>query len=351
MKIASIVGARPQFIKAAVIGKAIAKRSEAEEIVIHTGQHYDENMSKIFFDELEIKKPDFNLGVGSASHAVQTAKMLIEIEKVLLDVKPDWVVLYGDTNSTIAGSLAAAKIHIRTAHVEAGLRSFNMRMPEEINRILTDRISNVLFAPTQNAMNLLAKEGLSTNAILSGDVMFDSILFYEKLAEEKYSLEEIIDLNEFYLATVHRAENTDIPERLQNIFEAFSELDAPVVVPLHPRTRKLLDGVKYSDNVKIIEPVSYLKMVLLLKHSKKVLTDSGGLQKEAYFLKKPCVTLRDETEWIETLEGNWNFIVGANKEKILEKIAVNDFAEQSNAFGDGKAGEKIVDELIKRQSK
>ncbi len=348
MKIASIVGARPQFIKAAVIGKALAKRANAEEIVIHTGQHYDENMSKIFFDELEIKKPDFNLGVGSGSHAEQTAKMLIEIEKVLLETKPDWVVLYGDTNSTIAGALAAAKIHMKTAHVEAGLRSFNMRMPEEINRILTDRISNVLFAPTQNAMNLLAKEGLSDNSVLSGDVMFDSILHYEKLAEEKYSLEEITDLREFYLGTVHRAENTDVPARLQNIFEAFSELDAPIIVPLHPRTRKLLDGINYSDNVKIVEPVSYLEMVLLLKNAKKVLTDSGGLQKEAYFLKKPCITLRDETEWIETLEGNWNFIVGADKEKILEKIAVNDFAEQTNAFGDGRAGEKIVTELLER---
>ncbi len=347
MKIASIVGARPQFIKAAVIGKAVAKRNDAEEIVIHTGQHYDENMSKIFFDELEIRKPDFNLGVGSASHAEQTAKMLIEIEKVLLEIKPDWVVLYGDTNSTIAGALAAAKIHMKTAHVEAGLRSFNMRMPEEINRILTDRISNALFAPTQNAMDLLAKEGLSENAYLSGDVMFDSILFYEKLAEEKYSVEEITSLNEFYLATVHRAENTDYPERLQNIFSAFSELDAPVIVPLHPRTKKLLQNIKYSDNVKIIEPVSYLKMVLLLKNAKKVLTDSGGLQKEAYFLKKPCITLRDETEWIETLEGNWNFIVGADKDKILEKIAVTEFAEQSNAFGDGRAGEKIIDYLLR----
>ena len=347
MKIVSIVGARPQFVKAAVIGKALDKFSEVEEIVIHTGQHYDENMSKIFFDELQIKKPDYNLGVGSGSHAEQTGKMLIEIEKVLLDISPDWVVLYGDTNSTIAGALAASKIHLKTAHVEAGLRSFNMRMPEEINRILTDRISTKLFAPTQNAMDLLAKEGLSEHAYLSGDVMFDSILFYEKLAEEKYLLDKITDLNEFYLGTVHRAENTDVPERLQNIFSAFSELDAPIIVPLHPRTKKMLQGIKYSDNVKIIEPVSYLKMVLLLKNAKKVLTDSGGLQKEAYFLKKPCITLRDETEWIETLEGNWNFIVGADKEKILERVAVNEFAEQTNAFGDGRAGEKIVAELLK----
>ena len=346
MKIISVVGARPQFIKAAVVEKAIEKRNDIENILVHTGQHYDENMSRIFFDELEIPRPDYNLEVGSASHAVQTAEIMMRLEKVLAQEDPDWVLVYGDTNSTIGAALTAAKLHIKIAHVEAGLRSFNRLMPEEINRITTDRISNLLFAPTQNAMDLLAKEGLSKNAVLSGDVMFDSILFYEKLAEEKFSLEQITDLKEFYLGTVHRAENTDAPQRLQNIFSAFSELDAPIIVPLHPRTRKLLSGIQYSDNVKILEPVSYLEMVLLLKNSKKVLTDSGGLQKEAYFLKKPCITLRDETEWIETLEGNWNFIVGADKEKILEKVSVQNFAEQTNAFGDGHAGEKIVDELV-----
>ncbi len=346
MKIVTIVGARPQFIKAAVVEKALSKKENVEHILVHTGQHYDENMSAVFFDELQISKPDYNLGVGSGTHAVQTGKMLIDIEKVLLDIRPDWVLLYGDTNSTIAGSLAAAKIHLKTAHVEAGLRSFNMRMPEEINRILTDRISNILFAPTQNAVELLAKEGLTENVIFSGDVMYDSILFYEKLAEEKYSIEDIVNIDEFYLGTVHRPENTDVHDRLQNIFEAFSELDLPIVIPIHPRTKKLLQNIKFSDNVKIIEPVSYLQMVMLLKHSQKVLTDSGGLQKEAYFLKKPCITLRDETEWIETLEGNWNFIVGADKEKILEKVAVNNFEPQTNAFGNGKAGEKIANVLI-----
>lgn len=346
MKIVSIIGARPQFIKAAVVSKEIIKRDGIEEVLVHTGQHYDENMSKVFFDELEIPKPDYNLGVGSASHAVQTGEMLIKIEKVLMDEKPDWVLVYGDTNSTIAGALAATKLHIKIAHVEAGLRSFNKLMPEEINRITTDRISDLLLVPSQNALTLLEKEGLAENSLFVGDVMFDSILFYQKMAEEKSSLQNITDENDFYLATVHRAENTDDKERLQNIFSAFSEMDKPVILPLHPRTRSKLDKIEYNDNVKIIEPVSYLEMILLLKNSSKVLTDSGGLQKEAYFMQKPCITLRDETEWIETLNGNWNFIVGTDKDLILEKISVDTFDEQGEYYGDGKAGEKIVNALL-----
>lgn len=346
MKIVSIIGARPQFIKAAVVSKEIIKRDGIEEVLVHTGQHYDKNMSKVFFDELEIPKPDYNLGVGSASHAVQTGEMLIKIEKVLMDEKPDWVLVYGDTNSTIAGALAATKLHIKIAHVEAGLRSFNKLMPEEINRITTDRISDLLLVPSQNALTLLEKEGLAENSLFVGDVMFDSILFYQKMAEEKSSLQNITDENDFYLATVHRAENTDDKERLQNIFSAFSEMDKPVILPLHPRTRSKLDKIEYNDNVKIIEPVSYLEMILLLKNSSKVLTDSGGLQKEAYFMQKPCITLRDETEWIETLNGNWNFIVGTDKDLILEKISVDTFDEQGEYYGDGKAGEKIVNALL-----
>ena len=347
MKIVSIIGARPQFIKAAVITNLIEKEKEMQEIIVHTGQHYDDNMSKVFFDELEIRKPDYNLGVGSASHAVQTGLMLQRIEKVLIDEKPDWVLVYGDTNSTIAGSLAAAKLHIKTAHVEAGLRSFNMNMPEEINRILTDRISNLLFAPTMNAVKLLEKEGLGGNTVFTGDVMYDSILYYQKLSGKKFPLGKITNIENFYLATIHRQENTDDKTRLQNILSAFSELENEVIIPLHPRTKKLLDKITYSGNVKIIEPVSYLEMITLLKNCKKVLTDSGGLQKEAYFLKKPCITLRDETEWIETLEGNWNFVVGTKKEDILKKINIKNFGKQSNAFGNGKAGEKIVAELKK----
>ncbi len=347
MKIVSVVGARPQFVKAAVVEKVIEKRNDIENILIHTGQHYDENMSSVFFDELEIPRPDFNLEVGSASHAVQTAQIMIRLEKILMKTQPDWVLVYGDTNSTIAASLTAAKLHIKIAHVEAGLRSFNRLMPEEINRITTDRISNLLFAPTQNAMELLSKEGLEKNAVMTGDVMYDSVLFYEKLAEKKYSLSDITELKDFYLATIHRPANTDNNENLQNIFTAFSNLDLPVILPLHPRTRAKLDVIKYSDNVKILEPVSYLEMILLLKNSKKVLTDSGGLQKEAYFLKKPCLTLRTETEWIETLNNNWNIITGPNADVILDKIKEDPTGEQGNYFGDGKAGEKIVEELTK----
>ena len=346
MKIVSIIGARPQFIKAAVISKEIEKRNGIEDVLIHTGQHYDENMSKIFFDELEIPHPNYNLEVGSGLHGAQTAAMLEKTEQILIYEKPDWVLVFGDTNSTIAGSLAAAKLHIKIAHVEAGLRSFNKLMPEEINRITTDRISDLLLVPSQNAMQLLEKENLADNALFTGDVMFDSILFYKKMAEEKYSLESITSETDYHLATIHRAENTDDKKRLQNIFSAFSEMNKSVVLPLHPRTKSKLDGIKFNDNIKIIEPVSYLEMILLLKNSSKVLTDSGGLQKEAYFMKKPCITMRDETEWVETLNGNWNFIVGTDKDLIFEKISVNSFAEQVDYYGDGKAGEKIVKALL-----
>ena len=346
MKVVSIIGARPQFIKAAVVSKELIKKPEIEDVLVHTGQHYDENMSKVFFDELEIPKPIYNLEVGSGTHEKQTGEMLIKIEEVLLSEKPDWVLVYGDTNSTIAGALAATKLHIKIAHVEAGLRSFNRFMPEEINRITTDRISDLLLVPSQNAMQLLKNEGLSDSSKFVGDVMFDSILFYQNMAEEKYSLSELVAVKEFHLATVHRAENTDDKERLQNIFSAFSELNFPVILPLHPRTKTKLKEIKYSNNVKIIDPVSYLEIILLLKNSKKVFTDSGGLQKEAYFLNKPCITLRDETEWIETLNGNWNFIVGTSKEKIINKSLVDVFGEQRSYYGDGKAGEKIVNALM-----
>ena len=320
MKIINIIGARPQFIKVGIVNKALTENSNFESIIIHTGQHYDENMSKVFFDELEISRPDYNLNVGSGTHGKQTADMLSGIEEVLMNEKPEWVIVYGDTNSTVAGSLAAAKLHIKTAHVEAGLRSFNRLMPEEINRIATDHISDLLFAPTKTAMDLLKKEGLEAKSVFSGDVMYDSILHFERLADEKIKLNDITELAEFYLATIHRQENTDDLSRLQNIFNAFSELDSPVILPVHPRTRKILQNIKFSANVKIIDPVSYLEMITLLKNCKKVLTDSGGLQKEAFFLKKQCVTLRDETEWTETLENNWNFIVGTNSKLILEKI-------------------------------
>jgi len=347
MKIATIIGARPQFIKSATISRIFRNYNDINEIIIHTGQHYDENMSEIFFNELKIPKPNYNLEVGSESHGKQTAMMLEKIEAILLKEKPDWVLVYGDTNSTIAGALAATKLHIKIAHVEAGLRSFNRKMPEEINRIATDHISDVLFVPTQNAMNLLANEGIVERAVLVGDVMYDAILYNQKLADEKYKLSDITNLNNFYLGTIHRPSNTDNLVRLQYIFSAFSELDLPIILPLHPRTQKIIKKIKYSKNVKIIEPVSYLKMIVLLKNCKKVLTDSGGLQKEAYYLHKPCITMRDETEWIETLENNWNFIVGADKDLILEKVKNKEFGKQKDYFGDGKAAEKIVDFIYK----
>ncbi|MFZ1292136.1 MAG: UDP-N-acetylglucosamine 2-epimerase (non-hydrolyzing) [Melioribacteraceae bacterium] len=342
MKIIEIIGARPQFIKAAVVSKQLRKDEKIKDIILHTGQHYDENMSKVFFDELQIPKPDYNLNVGSGNHGKQTALMLEGIEKILIDEKPDWVLVYGDTNSTIAGSLAASKLHIKIAHVEAGLRSFNRLMPEEINRITTDHISDILFAPTQNAMNLLAKEGLKERSYFSGDVMFDSVLFYKNLAEEKFSLNQITNLEEFYLTTIHRQENTDDINNLQNIFTAFSNLDFPVLIPLHPRTQKYLAQINFSENVEIIEPVSYLEMLILLKNCKKVLTDSGGLQKEAFFLQKQCITLRNETEWIETLENNWNFIVGTDIQKIINSVKSIPTSKQKKYFGDGNAGEIIA---------
>lgn len=342
MKIVNIIGARPQFIKVGIVNRSLIEDSDFESIIVHTGQHYDENMSKIFFDELEISRPDYNLEVGSGSHGKQTAAMLSGIEEVLIKENPDWVLVYGDTNSTVAGSLAAAKLHIKTAHIEAGLRSFNRHMPEEINRIATDHISDLLFAPTKTAMELLTKEGLASKSVFSGDVMFDSILFYEKLAGEKKQIENITGLTEFYLATIHRQENTDDINRLQNIFSAFSQLDFPVVLPLHPRTQNIIAKIKFSDNVKIIDPVSYLEMIILLKNCKKVLTDSGGLQKEAYFLKKQCITLRDETEWTETLKNNWNFIVGTDVKLILEKVRADKIDLQNDYFGDGESVNKII---------
>ena len=346
MKIINIIGARPQFIKVGIVNKALKENSKFDSLIIHTGQHYDENMSKIFFDELEISRPDYNLNVGSGSHGKQTAAMLSGIEEVLIKEKPDWVLVYGDTNSTIAGSLAASKLHIKIAHVEAGLRSFNRLMPEEINRIATDHISDLLFAPTENAMNLLAKEGLLDKSVFSGDVMYDSILYYSKLAEEKVNIKDITDESNFYLATIHRQENTDNLDRLQNIFNAFSEMDSPVILPIHPRTKNILNRITFNDNIKIIEPVSYLEMIQLLKNCKKVLTDSGGLQKEAYFLKKQCITLRDETEWTETLNNNWNFIVGAETNLILEKINTEEISVQHDYFGDGKSAKKILDSIL-----
>lgn len=331
MKIVSVVGARPQFIKLATLSKELRKRYQ--EIIIHTGQHYDDDLSQVFFSELSLPKPDYNLGIGSAEHGKQTGRMMEGIEKVLLSQKPDLVIVYGDTNSTLAGALAAAKLNIPVAHVEAGLRSYRKSMPEEINRILTDHVSTLLFCPTLTAVRNLKKEGITQGVHLVGDVMYDSLLDHLKVAEKKSRIIERLNLREkgFYLCTIHRAENTDTQENLKKITQIITHLDKKVVFPIHPRTRKKLREFKLMScllplsNLILIDPVSYLDMLILEKNARFVLTDSGGVQKEAYFLKTPCLTLRDETEWVETLRDNWNCIVGLNIREIrcqLNKKAV-----------------------------
>lgn len=350
MKILTVVGARPQFIKAAAVSNIL--RKEHEEILVHTGQHYDENMSEIFFTELQIPKPNYNLGIGSGNHGKQTGKMLIELERIYLQEKPDLVLVYGDTNSTLAASLCASKLLIPVAHVEAGLRSYNKCMPEEQNRILTDHLSKFLFVPTESSAENLQKEGINDGVYNVGDVMFDAIIRFGKLAEEKSTVVKDLGLpeNGYILSTIHRAENTNSIDRLKNIIEALNKSNKLVVLPLHPRTRKYIEdyGLKFEDNIKIIEPVGYLDMIALEKSAEKIVTDSGGVQKEAFFMKKPCITMRDETEWVETVENGWNVIVGTDKNKILENI-LNFYPnkEQKMVFGDGKAAEKILKYMVK----
>lgn len=320
MHILSIVGARPQFVKAAVVSRAFLDANIRESLV-HTGQHYDREMSAVFFEELGIPEPSANLGVGSGSHAVQTGAMMVELERVLEEgPQPDWVLVYGDTNSTLAGAITAAKIHIPLAHVEAGLRSFNRRMPEEINRVVTDRLSTLLFCPTPTSVNNLRTEGITKGVHLTGDVMLDATRLFSEVAERRVPLSEATEHDEggYYVATIHRAENTDDPARLRGLFEGLGRLDGPVVLPLHPRTRSRLDDIAVPANVEIMDPVGYLAMLTLAGHARAVLTDSGGLQKEALWLGVPCITLRDETEWVETLERGWNQVVGADPDRIQE---------------------------------
>lgn len=377
MKALSIAGARPQFIKAAPVIGAIERNDEKnplkiQHILVHTGQHYDENMSRIFFDELKIPRPDYNLEVGSGTHGEQTAKMMQRIETVLIKERPNMTIVYGDTNSTLAGALTAVKLYIPVAHVEAGLRSYNKRMPEEINRVLTDHVSSLLFCPTVNAFNNLRKEGFmnirdigndvkpdpgrsydsSQPLVINvGDVMFDSILKYARLADVRSDILAKLDLKkkEYVLVTMHRAENTDNKERLRGIFEAFQKInrDIRIILPLHPRTSKAVKESRIDvSGLEVIEPVSYLGMICLEKNAKVICTDSGGMQKEAYFCRVPCITLRDETEWEETLESGWNRLVDAEPDRIQTcmKDVISDSWDtkpQVSQYGDGKAAEKI----------
>ena len=372
LKIVTIVGARPQFIKAAVVSRAIQasneKKKKIQEILVHTGQHYDYLMDRVFFEELELPKPDYHLVAGSGSHGKQTGVMLERIEDVLQKEKPGVVLVYGDTNSTLAGALAASKLNIPVAHVEAGLRSYNRRMPEEINRLVTDHLSTFLFCPTAQAIQNLLREGVRNGKgrIIKnvGDVMYDSILYYSKIAGEKSSIlrdlgfvtDHASRVTSYYLATLHRAENTDDPKKLKSILKALNVIgkETPVILPLHPRTRKMISIHRLSKetrNVKIIDPVSYLNMLALEKHARAILTDSGGVQKEAYWFRVLCITLREETEWIETVKSGGNVVVGAETGKIIEGVCQardrNFPGKAPNAFGNGKASEKIIGFLKK----
>jgi UDP-GlcNAc3NAcA epimerase len=377
MKITTIIGARPQFIKAAPVSRAIAEHDSLTEVIVHTGQHFDADMSDVFFKELNIPKPDYNLRINSSSHGAMTGRMIEKIEEILIKEKPDWVLVYGDTNSTLAGALAAAKLHIPIAHVEAGLRSFNRKMPEEHNRVLTDHCSDLLFCPSQSAVQNLKKEGFSTIindgtlleqkffdtlspftfhlsplVINVGDTMYDATLQFSEIASSKSTILEDLRIKpkEYLLATVHRPYNTDIPGNLQNILSAFLEINEPIIFPVHPRTKQCLADLKSTsvDFVKdskltCISPVGYLDMLVLEQNAKAILTDSGGMQKEAYFFGVPCVTMRTETEWVETVEAGWNVVVGADRKKIVEAaISFKTSVQRPELYGDSRAGERIV---------
>lgn len=364
MKIITVIGARPQFIKAAAVSRAIADHNAAisdprfkmQELIVHTGQHFDENMSDIFFDEMQIPRPDYHLDINSVGHGAMTGRMLEKIEEILLKEQPDLVMVYGDTNSTLAGSLAAKKLHIKVAHVEAGLRSFNMGMPEEINRILTDRISDILFCPTDAAMANLEHEGFNNfpvRILKTGDVMQDAARYYSVFSSNKSKVIRKLGLEkkDFVLCTIHRAENTDDPARLGGIIDALNIISCqmPVVLPLHPRTKKIIAASEKSLAFEPIDPVGYFDMLELLKHTRLVMTDSGGLQKEAFFFKKPCITLRDETEWTELVEGGYNILVGADTNRIYDgfnRMVTTTPNYQIDMYGNGKAASLIVASLL-----
>ncbi|MCG6542267.1 UDP-N-acetylglucosamine 2-epimerase (non-hydrolyzing) [Pseudomonas sp. KSR10] len=350
-RILTIIGARPQFVKASVVSKALQRVAEMEEIVLHTGQHFDENMSGVFFEQLGIPRPDIQLNVHGGTHGSMTGRMLIEIEQAIICHKPDRLLVYGDTNSTLAGALAAAKLHVPVAHVEAGLRSFNMRMPEEINRILTDQVSDLLFCPTDAAISNLHDEGFGNKlaqVLKVGDVMQDAAIFFSPRAAPPAGLAV---RDGFILATLHRAENTDDPERLRDIVCAINKVHgevAPVVLPLHPRTRNAISQAGLNVEAHLIEPVGYFEMLWLLAHSGLVLTDSGGVQKEAYFFGKPCVTMRDQTEWVELIEQGANELAGANTQAIERAVKRNyarKIVDSVHLYGGGTAAAQIANIL------
>ena len=365
MKLVTVIGARPQIIKAAALSRAIRNHyaDRIHEIIVHTGQHYDDNMSQVFFDELDIPHPNYNLHVGSATHGVQTARMTEGIEKVLLDEKPDCLVLYGDTNSTLAGAVAASKIHVPIVHIEAGLRSFNKSMPEEINRIVCDHCSTLLFTPTKAGLENLKREGFpmdndgpynidNPKVYHCGDIMYDNSLFFSTLAEQKVRILKRLGLESkpYVLATLHRDNNTDNPERLNSILEAFAELskEITVVLPMHPRTRKKA-GDFHADNIFVTEPVSFLEMIQLERNAQLILTDSGGVQKESYFFQKPCVILRPETEWVEIVETGAATLADADKTKILDdcrRYLQNPPVGFPAIFGDGHAAELMLEKIF-----
>ncbi|MCF6350932.1 MAG: UDP-N-acetylglucosamine 2-epimerase (non-hydrolyzing) [Flavobacteriaceae bacterium] len=355
-KILTILGARPQFVKAAVLSRVISEHHEIEEIIVHTGQHYDNNMSEVFFKEMEIPKPKYNLAINGLGHGAMTGQMLEKIEPILLEEKPNAVVVFGDTNSTIAGALAAKKLGIKVIHIEAGLRSFNLKMPEEINRILTDRISDLLLCPTDTALENLATEGyknLPIKIVKSGDIMKDAVLYYGKTVEKKASYYKSLYLkeNDFVLATIHRQENTDDIKKLKSIFEGLSAISEikEVILPLHPRTKSILKKHHIKPKMRLIEPVGYFDMLALLKNCNLVVTDSGGLQKEAFFNKKHCIIAREETEWVELVKNGFATVIGSNKTKMIdafEKYQNSNTNFSKNLYGNN-IGENMYQEILK----
>lgn len=357
MKVLTVVGARPQFIKAAPVSRALGEAGHTE-FLVHTGQHYDYKLSRVFFEEMQLPEPAVNLEVGSGSHGWQTGQMLMGLEMTMQQQRPHYVLVYGDTNSTIAAALAACKLELPVAHVEAGLRSFNRTMPEEHNRVLTDHCSAQLFCPTETAVENLAREGITDGVHLVGDTMFDAVLQFAEVARQRSMILDQLGVGpqNYLLATLHRPYNTDVPENLRNILEAFADTGEAIVFPVHPRTRRKISemdaALSINPRVKMIEPVGYLDMLMLEQNARLILTDSGGMQKEAYFFGVPCITLRPETEWVETVEAGWNLIAGASRERILRAVKEHVWptTQPPQVFGDGQAARKIVGHLMASQS-